>query len=140
MVMRKFEQELLGAMACNSLAPAVSEMILRKKQKLPIPPKIGARPIINIKLSLEDNPEISERVMLHSLANVAVISQTLVGEYRIPVVLRERAEIITGYDGAVSKGAVSTHTFAYTLSLADHYTKASFEMSPLQGDHDILML
>ena len=53
--------------------------------------------------------------------------------------LRERAEIIAEYDGAEGKGAGSAYTFACTLSLADHYTKESFEVSPLQDDHDILM-
>ena len=114
MVKCKFELELVGAMASNSLAHGISEKVLRNKQKLPIPPKIGARPFINMKLSWGDNPEISVRVMLDPGANVPVISQTLVGEYKIPVVLRERAEIIAGYDGAESKGAGSAYTFACT--------------------------
>ena len=139
MVKRKFKQELEGAMASNSLAHGVSEKVLRKKQKLPIPPKIGARPIINMKLSWGDNSEISVRVMLDPGANVPVISQTLVGEYKVPVVLRERAEIIASYNGAESKGAGSAYTFACTPSPADHHTKESFKVSPLQDDHDILM-
>ena len=79
MVKCKFEQELEGAMASNSIAHGVSEKVLRKKQQLPIPPKIGARPIINMKLSWGDNPEICVRVMLDPGANVRVISQSLVG-------------------------------------------------------------
>ena len=63
-VKRKFEQELEGTMANTLLAHGVSEKTLRKKQKLSIPPKIEARPIINIKLSCGDNPKISVRVML----------------------------------------------------------------------------
>ena len=51
MLKRKFEQELKGAMASTSLAHGVSEKTLLKKQDLPIPPMIGARPIINMKLS-----------------------------------------------------------------------------------------
>ena len=139
MVKRKFKQELNGALACNSLAHGVSEKVLYKKQKLPIPPKIGARPIVNRKLSWRDNPGINVRVMLDPGANVPVLSQSLVGEYKIPVVFQELAEIIAGYDGAESKGAGSAYTFACTLSLADHYTKESFEVSPLQNDYDILM-
>ena len=139
MVKRKFEQDLDSALACDSLAHGVSEKTLRKKQNLPIPPKIGARPIINIKLSWGDNPEINVRVMLDPEANIPVLSQSLVGEHKVPVVLRERAEIIAGYDGAAGKGAGSAYTFACTLSLADHYTKESFEVSPLQDDPDILM-
>ena len=139
MVKRKFEQELDSALACDLVAHGVSEKTLRQTQKLAIPLKIGARPIINMKLCWRDNPEINVRVMLDAGANVPVLSQSLVGEHKVPVVLRERAEIIAGYDGAEGKGAGSTYTFACTLSLADHYTKESFEVSPLQDVHDILM-
>ena len=90
-------------------------------------------------LNWEDNPEINVRVMLDPEANVPVLSQSLVGEHKVPVVLRERTEIIAGYDGAECKCAGSAYTFACTLSLADHYTKESFEVSPLQDVHDILM-
>ena len=135
----KFKQELNSALACDSLAYGVNEKTLSKKQKLPIPTKIGARPIINMKLSWGDNPEINVRVMLDPGANVPLLSQSLVGEHKVPVVLRERAEIIAGYDGAEGKGTGSAYTFACTLNLADHYTKESFEVSPLQHDHDILM-
>ena len=89
MVKRKFEQELISALACASLAHGVSEKTLRKKQKLPIPTKIGARPIINMKLSWADNSEINVRVMLDPGANVPVLSQSLVGEHKVPVVRRE---------------------------------------------------
>ena len=51
----------------------------------------------------------------------------------------ERAEIIAGHDGAGGKGVGSTYTFASTLSLEDHYTMESFEVSPLQDDHDVLI-
>ena len=126
-------------MACDSLAHGVSVKSLRKQQRLPIPPKIGARPIINMKLSWGNNPQINVRFMLDPGENVPVLSQSLVGEHKVPVVLRERAENIAGYDGTEGKGAGSAYTFACTLSLADHYTKESFEVSPLQDDHDILM-
>ena len=92
MVKRKFEQELNSALACDSHAHGVSEKTLCKKQKLPIPPKIEARPIINMKLSWVGNPEINVRVMLDPGANVPVLSQSLVGEHKVPVVLREGAE------------------------------------------------
>ena len=77
--------------------------------------------------------------MLDPGANVPVLSQSLVRVQTIPVVLRERAEIIAGYDGAEGKGAGSTDIFACTLSLADHTTKESFKVSPLQDNPDILM-
>ena len=139
MITCKFEPEINIALACDSLARGVSEKTLHKKQKLPIPLKIGARPIIKMKLSCGDNPEINIRVILDPGANVPVLSQSLVQEYRVLVVHRERAKIIAGYDGAEDKGAGSAYIFACTPSLTDHYTKESFKVSPLQDDYDILM-
>ena len=52
---------------------------------------------------------------------------------------REGAEISTGFNGAVGKGSGSAYTFACTLSLAEPHKKESFEVSPLQDDHDIFM-
>ena len=107
MVKRKFKQVHHSILACDSHTHGVSEKTLCKKQKLPIPPKIGARPIINMKLSWGNNPEINIRVMLDPGANVPVLPQSLVGVHKVAVVLRERAEIIAGYDGAEGKGAGS---------------------------------
>ena len=141
MVKCKFEQELEGPMANTLLAHGLSEKTLHKNQQLPFPPKIGARPIINMKLtgSWGDNSEIGVRVMLDPGANVPVISQFLVREHKVPVMLRKRAEIIADYDGAESEGAGSAYILDCTLHLAEHYGKESFEVSPLQDDHDILM-
>ena len=68
--------------------------------------------------------------MLDPVANIPVLSQYLVGEYKIPVVLQERVEIIARYDGAPGKGEGSVYSFSCTLSLAEYYTKESFEVSP----------
>ena len=92
-----------------------------------------------MKLSWRDNPEINVRVMLDPGANVPVLSQSQVGEHKVPGVLREGAEIVAGFDGAEGKGAGSAYTFTCTLRHVDHYTMESFEVSPLQDDYDILM-
>ena len=139
MVKCKFEEELDGALACNSLAHGISEKVLCKKQKLQIPPKIEARPIFNMKQSWRDNLEINVRVMLDPGANVLVLAQSLVGEKKVSVVLQKSAEIITRYDSTVDTGVGSAYTFACTVYLADHYIKESFEVSPLQDNYDILM-
>ena len=47
--------------------------------------------------------------------------------------------IIPGYDVAVCNRVGSAYTIACSLSLADYYTKESFQVSPLQDDHNILM-
>ena len=58
--------------------------------------------------------------MIDPRANVPVLSQSLVGEHKVPVVLRESAEIIAVYNSANGKGAGSAYTFAYTQSFTDH--------------------
>ena len=136
---RKFEQELTGKLGGDSLSHLVPEEQLAKKQKLPAPPKIGDRPIMTMKLSWDDSPEISVRVMLDCGANVPVISQSLVAENKIPGVLRRQACGFSTFDGAESQGAGRAYTLACTLRLGDHYSKETFEISPLQDDHDILL-
>ena len=60
-----------------------------------------------MKLSWGDNLKINVRVMLPPGVNVPVFSQSLVGEHKVPVVLRERVEIIARYDGTEGMGAGS---------------------------------
>ena len=88
---RNFEQELEHSIGMESLSIAhgVSERKLKKVHKLPLPPKICPRPIIHMKLSWAENPEVDVRVMLDPGANVTVISQELVEKHKVPVVIRE---------------------------------------------------
>ena len=72
-------------------------------------------------------------------ANEPVLSQFLFREHKVPVVLRERAEINAGYDDAECKGTVSACIFTCTLAVAGHYAEEGFEVSPLQDDQDILI-
>ena len=138
MVKRRFEQDL--AKAVDSFIPhLVPEETLAKKQKLPAPPKVGPRPFMKMKLSWEDNPEIVVRVMLDCGANVPVISQEMVEKHKIPGVRRQQACGMSGFDGGESTNAGRAYTFACTLRKGGHYTKETFEISPLQDDHDILL-
>ena len=59
MVKRKFEHELEKALGSSSLAHLVPEKVLTKRRKLPLPPKIGDRPIVDMKLSWNDSPEVT---------------------------------------------------------------------------------
>src|SRR5258706_4223304 len=112
---------------------------LRKKQNLPAPPKIGQRPILKMKLSWDDTPEILVRVMLDCGANVPVISQEVVEKHKIPGVLRRQACAFSGFDGDESSNAGRAYTLGCTLRMEGHYTKENFEISVLQDDHDILL-
>ena len=74
---RKFELELKRSMGMESfsIAHGVSKRKFKKAHKLWLPPKIGPRSIIHLKLSWAENPEVDVRVMLDAGANVTVISQ-----------------------------------------------------------------
>jgi hypothetical protein len=136
---RKFEQELEAKLGGASLAHLVPEQKLLKKQKLPPPPKIGSRPIVLMKLCWDDSPEIIVRVMLDCGANVPVISDNIVENYKVPGVLRSQACGFAGFDGSESSNAGRAYTLPCTLKIGDHHSKETFEISPLQDDHDILL-
>ena len=87
-----------------------------------------------MKLSCAENPEVFVGEFLDPGANNTVISQELVEKHKVPVVIRERADISSGYDRVESKGACSTYTYACTLRLKDHYMLESFEVPLLQDD------
>ena len=136
---RKFEQELEVRVGEPFIPHLVPESQLAKKQKLPPPPKVGSRPIMNMKLSWDDSPEIVVRVMLDCGANVPVIAQEVVEKHKIPGVLRQQACGFSGFDGGESSAAGRAYTLACTLRIGGHYTKENCEISPLQDDHDILL-
>ena len=77
--------------------------------------------------------------MLNPGANVPVLSQSLVGEYKMPVVVWERSEIINSFEHTDSKCTGTADTFTCTLRLADHYRNETFEVYPLLDNHNILM-
>ena len=133
----KFEQELEGKLGGTSLAHLVPEQKLQKKQKLPPPPKIGARPILLMRLSWDDAPEIIVTVMLDCGANVRVVSEQIVEKHKVLGVLRSRACGFAGFDGQESSSAGQAYTLPCTLRIGDHHSKETFEISPLQDDHDV---
>ena len=93
-----------------------------------------------MKLSWDGSPEIIVRTMLDCGANVPVVSQELVEIYKIPRVLRSHACGIATFDGQLSKGnAGRAYTQSCTLRVGDHHTRETFEIAPLQDDHDILL-
>lgn len=79
---RKFEQELDSQLGGGSFSHLVPEEQLAKKQNRPAPPKIGARPIMDIKLGWEVSSEALMKVMLDCGANVPVVSQEVVESAR----------------------------------------------------------
>ena len=138
---RKFQEELARHVEESFLPHLVPELEMKKKKlKLPPPPVVGRRPFLDMRLSWDGFPEIVVRTMLDCGANVPVVSQTLVETYKIPGVLRSHAHVIVTFDGQLSQSnAGRAYTQSCTLRVGAHHTRETFEIAPLQDDHDILL-
>jgi hypothetical protein len=127
MVKRKFEH-------------GMCEKELAKKQKLPVPPCIGKRPIVSMKLSwIDSKSDIKVRVLLDPGANVPILSEDLVDRKGIPIVIRDTPQRINNFAGESDDIGGQAYTFPLILSCGQHYVQQSFEVSPLQDDHDIIL-
>ena len=138
---RKFQEELARHVEEPFLSHLVPELEMKKKkQKLPPPPVEGRHPFLDMRLSWDGSPEIVIRTMLDCCANVPVVSQILVEIYKIPGVLRSHAHGIVTFDGQLSQSnAGRACTQSYTLRVGAHHMRETFEIAPLQDDHDILL-
>ena len=93
-----------------------------------------------MKLSWDGSPEIVVRMMLDCVANVPIVSQTLVETYKILGILRSHAHGIVTFDGQLSQSnAGRAYTQLCTLRVGAHHTRETFEIAPLDDDHDILL-
>ena len=137
----KFQEELASHVEEPFPPHLVPELEMKKKkQKLPPPPVIECHSFLDMKLSWDGNPEIVGRMMLDYGANVPVVSQTLVKTYKIPGVLRSHAHRIVTFDGQLSQSnAGRAYTQSCTLRVGAYYMRETFEITPLQDDHDILL-
>ena len=72
---RKFQEELARHVEEPFMPHLVPELEMKKeKKKLPLPPVVGRRPFLDMKLSWDGSPEIVVRTMLDCGANVPVVS------------------------------------------------------------------
>ena len=133
MSIRKFQEELAQHVEEPFLPHLLPELEMKKKkQKLPLPPVVGHRPFLDIKLSWDGSPEIVVRTMLDYGANVSVVLQALVEVYKIPGVLRSHACRIATFDGQLSNSnAGRAYTQSCTLRVGAHHTRETFEIAPL---------
>ena len=100
----KLQQELARHVEEPFLPHLVPELEMKKKkQKLPLPPVIGRRPFLDMKLSWVGSPEIIVRTRLDCGANMPIVLQALVEIYKIPGVLRSHACGIAIFDGQLRK-------------------------------------
>ena len=137
----KFQEELARHVEKPFLPHLVPELEMKKKkQKVPPPPVVGHRPFLDMKLSWDGSPELIVRSMLDCRANVPVVSQALVEIYKIPGVLRSHTCGIATFHGQLSKSNTGqAYTQPCALRVGAHHTRETFEIAPLQDDHDILL-
>ena len=130
-----------GKSAETSFLPhLVPEEHLMKTDKLPPPPIVGRLPFIDMKLSWDGSQEFSVRAMLDCGANVPVISQSFVDMHKVPGVLCRHAHGLTMADGSESAtNAGRAYTHACTWRCGNHFSQESFEISPMQSAHEILL-
>ena len=130
-----------GKPAGTSFLPhLVPEEHLMKTNKLPLPPVIDSLLFIDMKLGWDGSQEFSVRAMLDCWANVPVILQSCVDMHKVPGVLRSHTHGLTIADGSVSAtNAGQAYTHACTLKCGNHFSQESFESSPLQSAHEILL-
>ena len=99
-----------------------------KRLKMTMPPKVGERPIITMRLSWKDHKGIKVRVMLDPGANTPIISQDVIDAFPdIPIVKRDTAAPVQGFSGEVVPTAGSAYTWALTLRHKNHFVKENFE-------------
>ena len=137
----KFQEELARHVEEPFLPHFVPELEMKKKkQKLPQPPVVGCRPFLDMKLRWDSSSEIVVRIMLDCGANVPVVSQTLVETYKIPGDLRSHVHGTVTFDGQLSESnAGRAYTQSCTLRVGAYNMRETFEVAPLQDDHDILL-
>ena len=93
-----------------------------------------------MKLSWNGSRGCGVRVMLDCGANIPVILQSFVDMHKVPGVLHNHANGLTMADGSESATiAGRPYTHACTLRCGNHFSRVSFEISPLQSAHEILL-
>ena len=130
-----------GNLAGTAFLPhLVPEEHLMKTDKLLLLPVVGRLPFIDMKLIWHSSQEISVRAMLDCRANVTVISQSFVDMHKVPGVLYSHDYGLTMADGSESAtNAGRAYTHACTLRCGNHFSRESFQISPLQSAPEILL-
>ena len=118
----------------------VTEEQLMKTNNLLPPPVIGKLRYINMKLSWDSSQEFGVRAMLDCRGNVPIISQSFVERNKVPGVLNNHNGGLTMANGSESNtNASRAYTHACTQRCGYHFSWESFEISPLQSPHEIIL-
>ena len=117
-----------------------------KKQKLNlIPtkglplPKTGTSPLVNMVLYWgEDRTEII-KVLLDTGSSVAILSEQIAKNYRIPIAKRPSTRPIQDYVGQNVPGVGEHFTSPLLIRHNKHFDRVSFEIAPLAKEYDAIL-
>ena len=116
---------------------ATSKYNLQSAGGLPFP-KSGPVPVVVMILYFGEQEE-TVRALLDTGSTVPLLSLSLVEQKQIPVAERESKRTIQDYAGQEVAGAGELFTSPLLLQHRHHYSRISFEVTPLAGDYDIII-
>jgi hypothetical protein len=103
------------------------------------PPRTGARPIVQMYLSVPGQKKFRMRTMFDTGAAIPIISSKFIAEHNLPMITRDILLRINGAAGCPLSGAGEAFTHALLLRYKQHYTRETFEVMPLESEMDIIL-
>jgi hypothetical protein len=102
-------------------------------------PRAGARPIVQMYLSVPEQRMFCVRTMFDTGAAIPIISSKFIMECNLPMITRDVPLRINGADGCPLSGAGEAFTHSLLLQYKRHYTRETFEIMPLESETDIIL-
>jgi hypothetical protein len=103
------------------------------------PPRTGARPIVQMYLSVPGQKMFCVRTMFDTGTAIPIISSKFIMERNLPMITRDVPLRINGADGCPLSGAGEAFMHSLLLQYKRHYTRETFEIMPLESETDIIL-
>ena len=116
---------------------ATSKYNIQSSKGLPFP-KSGPVPVVVMILYFGEQ-EQTVRALLNTGSTVPLLSLAMVEQHQIPIAERETKRTIQDYTGQEVPGAGEFFTSPLLLQHRHHYSRVSFEVTPLAGDYYIII-
>ena len=105
---------------------------------LPLP-KTGTIPLVNMILYWGENKADVIKVLLDTGASVAILSERMTKNHRLPVASRPNIRQIQDYAGQKVSVAGEYFTSPLLIHHNKHFDRVSFEIAPLAKDYDAIL-
>ena len=126
-------------MSTPQLKRKASADLANNRSHPPPEPRIGRRRIVTMMISWGSARPIPMKVMLDSGSAVPLLSQAFVRKHNVPVYEREFPLTFGTFSGSVDKSAGKVYTYPLLLVHKEHFSKESFEVSPLDPESDTIL-